>query len=129
MLVGPGSMGPLEEYSRPVPYRPKIPTHLQVEILRLDGTICCLPDDWQTRRLILQVITKTAEDVDGVAELMKEKGFIDVRTHTGGDPSIYPPGSVSGYLPYDRLLVLDEVANLNGVSHIKEIHPARPALM
>ena len=54
--------------------------------------------------------------------------FTDVQVHTGGDPSIHPPGTASGYLAYERLLMLDEVANLDGVSNISEIRASKPAL-
>lgn len=127
-LVGPGCMSLLEKYDGPVPYRPKIPCHLQIGMLKLEGiTGYGLPDDWETKRLHLKAATETAEDVDGVAEFLRGQGFTEIRTHTGGDPRIYPPGVVSWNQPYSRLLALDAIANLDGVTRIDRIREARPA--
>ena len=127
-LVGPGCMSLLEEYDGPVHYRPKIPCHLQFGMLKIEGiTSYGLPDDWETKRLHLKAATETAEDVDGVAEFLREEGFTEIRTHTGGDPRIYPPGVVSWNQPYSRLLALDAIADLDGVTRIDRIREERPA--
>ena len=127
-LTGPGCGSLVTNPKAPVRYRPKISCSMQKRMLRLEGVISRgLPEDWQTKRLLLRAITERAKDVGGVAEFLREQGFTEVETEKGGDRRHYPPGSVSWYHPYSRLLVLDEVANLDGVIRI-ETAPNREAV-
>ena len=116
----------LENPAGPVRWRQKICTNLQFEMLRLEGIVeLDPPDDWQTKQVNVSIVTEAGGDAGRLAKFLERKGFTDLRIHTTKGYSIEtPPGFISGYLPYRRLLTLDEVADQSGVARIEEIRPA-----
>lgn len=123
LLVEAHGMRLLEDPAGPVRWRQKISANLQFEMLRLEGIVKLNPPgDWQTKQVHVSIVTEAGANSKRLAKFLERKSFTDLRIHTTKNSSIEtPPGSVSGYLPYQRLLVLDEVADQSGVARIQEI--------
>ena len=125
LLVEANGMRLVDNPTGPVPWRQKICTSLQFQMLILEGIVDLdFPDDWQTKQVHINVITQAGANTVRLANILRREGFTDVTIRTEENYSVdQPPGSVSGFLPYERLLALDAVANRKGVSRIQEIHP------